>query len=142
MFVQYRYNVKNILKAKGNELKILFKSPIRYAADEENKYGRLPVALNSTRVYIRKAQYSLGWDWGPSFPTSGIWRNVYLEEWSVAKIENVTFSTISINKKTAEVEVNVDINSSEKKEISLEISLAHEDIFYDQSNFTHFIFKK
>lgn len=132
MFVQYRYKVKNILKANGNELKILFKSPIRYAADEENKYGRLPVALNSTRVYIRKAQYSFGWDWGPSFPTSGIWRNVYLEEWSVAKIENVTFSTISINKKTAEAEVNVDINSSDKKEISLEISLANEDIFYDQ----------
>ena len=99
MFVKYRYNVKNILKAKGNELKVLFKSPTRYAADEENKYGKLPVALNSTRVYIRKAQYSFGWDWGPTFPTSGIWRNVYLEEWSDAKIENVTFNTISINKK-------------------------------------------
>ena len=40
MFVKYRYNVKSILKAKGNELKVLFKSPTRYAADEENKYGK------------------------------------------------------------------------------------------------------
>jgi beta-mannosidase len=132
MFVKYRYNVKKILKAKGNELKVLFKSPTRYAADEEKKYGKLPVALNSTRVYIRKAQYSFGWDWGPTFPTSGIWRNVYLEEWADAKIKDVTFNTISLNKKTAEVEVTTYINSSDKKDVSIEISLSNGDTFYEQ----------
>jgi len=132
MFVQYRYNVKNILKAQANELKVLFKSPTRYAADEEKKYGKLPVALNSTRVYIRKAQYSFGWDWGPSFPTSGIWRNVYLEEWSDAKIENVTFNTISINKKTVEVEVSIYVNSSDKKDLALDVSISNGDTFYEQ----------
>lgn len=132
MFVKYRYIVNNILKAEGNELRVLFKSPARFAAEEEEKYGKLPVALNSSRVYIRKAQYSFGWDWGPTFPTSGIWRNVYLEEWSDAKIESVTFSTISIIKKTAEVEVIIDVNSSEKKNISLKVSLTNKDLIYDQ----------
>lgn len=132
MFVKYRYNVKKILKAKSNELKVLFKSPTRFATDEENKYGKLPVALNSTRVYIRKAQYSFGWDWGPTFPTSGIWRNVYLEEWSVARIESLTFNTVSIYKKTAEVEVNIEVNSSGKKDLSIEISLSNGDTFYKQ----------
>ncbi len=132
MFVKYTYNVKNILRAKGNKLKVLFKSPTRFAAEEEKKYGKLPVALNSTRVYIRKAQYSFGWDWGPTFPTSGIWRNVYLEEWSDARIENVTFNTISINKQTVEVEVNVDVNTSEKKNMSLEVSLTNGDVVYDE----------
>ena len=132
MFVQYRYDVKNILKAKGNELKVLLKSPSRYASDEEKKYGKLPVALNSTRVYIRKAQYSFGWDWGPTFPTSGIWRNVYLEEWSDAKIENVTFNTISINKKTAEVKVSIYVNSSDKKDLALDVSISNGDTFYEQ----------
>jgi len=132
MFVKYRYNVKNILKAKGNELKVLFKSPTRYTADEEKKYGKLPVALNSTRVYIRKAQYSFGWDWGPTFPTSGIWRNVYLEEWAEARIDNITFNTISINKKTAEVEVSIKVNSSGKKDLSIELSLSICDSYYEQ----------
>ncbi len=132
MFVKYRYNVKNILKAKGNELKVLFKSPTRFAEEEEKKYGKLPVALNSTRVYIRKAQYSFGWDWGPSFPTSGIWRTVYLEEWSDAKIENVTFNTISINKKNAEIEVNIDVNNADKNVISIDVSLSNDDRFYEQ----------
>jgi beta-mannosidase len=133
MFVKYRYNVKSILKAKGNELKVLFKSPTRYAADEENKYGKLPVALNSSRVYIRKTQYSFGWDWGPTFPTSGIWRNVYLEEWSDAKIENVTFKTIRINKKTAEVEVSIYVNSSDKEDLSIMVSLSNHDTFNEQN---------
>jgi beta-mannosidase len=132
MFVKYRYNVKSILKTKGNELKVLFKSPTRYAADEENKYGKLPVALNSSRVYIRKAQYSFGWDWGPSFPTSGIWCNVYSEEWADAKIENVTFKTISFNKKTAEVEVNIYVNSSDKKDLALDVSISNGNTFYKQ----------
>ena len=132
MFVKYRYNVKNILKAKANELKVLFKSPTRYAADEEKKYGKLPVALNSTRVYIRKAQYSFGWDWGPTFPTSGIWRNVYLEEWSDAKIENVTFNTISINKKNAEFEVSIYVNSSDKKDLALDVFISNGNTFYKQ----------
>ena len=132
MFVKYRYNVKNILKVKGNELKVLLKSPTRFAADEEKKYGKLPVALNSTRVYIRKAQYSFGWDWGPTFPTSGIWRNVYLEEWSDAKIDSLTFNTISIYKKAAEVEVNIKVNSSGKKDLSIELSLSNGGSFYER----------
>jgi beta-mannosidase len=132
MFVKYRYNVKNILRVKENELKVLLKSPTRFAADEENKYGKLPVALNSTRVYIRKAQYSFGWDWGPTFPTSGIWRNVYLEEWSDARIESLSLNTLSINKKTAEVEVNINLSCLDKKDVSIEISLSNDDTFYEQ----------
>jgi beta-mannosidase len=132
MFVKYRYNVKNILQAKGNELKVLIKSPTRFAEKEEKKFGKLPVALNSNRVYIRKAQYSFGWDWGPTFPTSGIWRNVYLEEWSDAKIEKVTFNTISVNKKTAEVGVSIKVNISGKKDLSIELSLSIGDSFHQQ----------
>lgn len=132
MFVKYRYNVKNILKVTGNELKVLLKSPVKYAEDEEKKYGKLPVALNSTRVYIRKAQYSFGWDWGPTFTTSSIWRNVYLEEWSDAKIENVTFNTISINKKTAEVEVDIGVKGANKDNLLMMILLSDGDNKFEQ----------
>ena len=30
MFIQYKYNVKNILKVTGNKLKVLLKSPAKY----------------------------------------------------------------------------------------------------------------
>jgi beta-mannosidase len=133
MFIAYIYNVKYILKPTDNTLKVLIKSPVKYATQQERKYGKLPVALNSNRVYIRKAQYSFGWDWGPSFPTSGIWRKVYLQQWTNIKIESITFNTISINKKNAEVEVNVGTKFLDNNNFSLKVSLSNEDIHYEQS---------
>jgi len=133
MFLTYTYNVKNILRPADNKLKIIIKSPIRYASQQEKKYGKLHVALNSSRVYIRKAQYSFGWDWGPSFPTSGIWRIVYLREWSNAKIDSLVFNTKKIGKNYAEVEVIASINTLATKGISLVISLSNGDSVFEQN---------
>ena len=127
MYLSYRYNVKDILRSVNNTLKIIIKSPICYASKQEKKYCKLPVALNSTRVYIRKAQYSFGWDWGPSFPTSGIWRGVYIEEWSDVKIESLVFNTKIIDKYFAEVEVIVSTNSIASKGNSIIVSLSNGD---------------
>jgi beta-mannosidase len=131
MFLTYKYNVKNILRPTKNILKVILKSPVKYASQQENKYGKLPVALNSTRVYIRKAQYSFGWDWGPSFPTSGIWRRVYIEEWSDVKINSLVFNTKKLGKNYAEVEVSASINAVTDKIISLVISLSDGNKTYE-----------
>ena len=40
-------------------------------------------------MLARKAGYHYGWDWGPRLVTSGIWRNVYLESWSKARITDI-----------------------------------------------------
>jgi len=91
MFLSYKIDVEKYLRQGKNELKIYLHSPVNYSINEESKYGKLPVALNSYRVYLRKAQYSFGWDWGPTFPTSGIWKNIFLEKKREAEIENVLF---------------------------------------------------
>lgn len=124
MFLKYEYDVTNILKETNNELKIYFESPVNYSMEEEKKYGRLPVALNSHRVYIRKAQYSFGWDWGPAFPTIGIWRNVYLEKVNKASIENFCFDTIGINNESADVEIRFDVKSTFSEKLKAEINLS------------------
>ena len=132
MFLSYQYDVKKILKVSNNLLKVIFKSPVKYASKQEEKYGKLPVALNSSRVYIRKAQYSFGWDWGPSFPTSGIWRNVYLEEYAGSRIENVTFHTTNLNDVLAEVEVVTEITDNQSNNLSLQIILSDGQNIYEQ----------
>ena len=124
MFLTYPYNVTNILKPTDNTLKVILKSPVRYALQQEKKYGKLPVALNSSRVYIRKAQYSFGWDWGPSFPTSGIWRKVYLQERPSVKIVSLIFNTKKISKNFAEVEVGTSFNFMVPNNIWLSVSLS------------------
>ncbi|MCJ7554495.1 MAG: hypothetical protein MUO34_11495, partial [Ignavibacteriaceae bacterium] len=133
MFLTFTYNVKNILRATDNTLQVIIKSPVRYASQQEKKYDKLPVALNSTKAYIRKAQYSFGWDWGPSFPTSGIWRKVYLQEWSDAKIDSLVFNTKKLGKNYAEVEALTSINTITTKGISLFISLSNGSSSYKEN---------
>ena len=97
-----------------------------YSRDEEERLGKLKVALTSNRVYIRKAQYSFGWDWGPILTTSGIWKDVRLEEVPEIEITNVIFNTISMN----EVEANVEVKPIIIKETGIEYSIAV-SLFYD-----------
>ncbi|MGE5680734.1 MAG: glycoside hydrolase family 2 protein, partial [Bacillota bacterium] len=123
MFRSYRFDITSKLKAKGNSLEVLFTSPVKYARRLEEKHGRLPVALRSERVYIRKAQYSFGWDWGPCFITSGIWRSVYLMQRTDTSIEKISFETIQASGNEAVSKVVIGLNQKPSKGCKLKVSL-------------------
>lgn len=110
MFIKHTVDISKLLRNGKNSLKIIFYSPVNYAMQKEAKYGKLDVALNSSRVYIRKAQYSFGWDWGPIFPTSGIWKNIFIEEKSNIKIINTTFQTIENKNNIAVVRIGFEFD--------------------------------
>jgi len=133
MFRTYEFEISKLLKTKNNLLEVKFYSPTKYAEEQEKKYGKLPVALNSERVYLRKAQYSFGWDWGPGFPTMGLWKPVYLGQRSKAYIQNVSFNTIALKDYAAEVEVDVSIVGSDLEEIGVEVGLE-----LDEQNYREF----
>ncbi|MFX1445026.1 MAG: glycoside hydrolase family 2 protein, partial [Promethearchaeota archaeon] len=80
MFVIYDFEVKGKLRDTHNTLKIIFKSPTRIASEMVEKY-KIELKTTHTNLglpYIRKAQYSFGWDWGPILPDIGIWKSVEL----------------------------------------------------------------
>ena len=81
------------LKAKGNELRVVFRSPIVEDLAKVTASGYELPAVNDqgekTSVYTRKAPYSFGWDWGPRFVTCGVWKPVRLEAWDDARIVDV-----------------------------------------------------
>ena len=131
MFLKYRLSISDKLKDE-NELIIVFRSPVQYALELENKYGRLRKDLNPYRSYIRKAQYSFGWDWGPSFPTSGLWKPVYLERYKEVKIDTVKFNTLSIADNKANVEVTSLIKQNTEKNIEVKASLKFGDRLYEK----------
>ena len=86
----WEFSIKEQAKLTGNELKILFHSPIKYIKEANEKD---PI-LGSTDAmagfpYIRKAHCMFGWDWGPRLPDAGIWRDVELIGFSDARIDNV-----------------------------------------------------
>ena len=88
MFVQYRWDVKDLLSLAKNEIVFDFDSPVKYAEEHEAQYalgGAQPKNLLGG-PYVRKAPSHYGWDWGPILPPVGIWKDLRLEGFSSARI--------------------------------------------------------
>ena len=128
MFIRYEFNVDQALNSGMNILELRFDSPLETALKNEEKYGRLSPAKDSFRVHIRKAQYSFGWDWGPSFPTSGIWRPVYLTEVKKAVIRSVRFSTEKLTARKARVKIGFTAGVNVKEPVKAAITLTRENV--------------
>ncbi|MBC8078078.1 MAG: glycoside hydrolase family 2 protein, partial [Chloroflexales bacterium] len=83
MFVPLRVNARARLQPTGNELRILFESALRQGKARESEHGaRALWNGDASRLYVRKAQYHYGWDWGPCLLTAGPWRPVRLEAYA------------------------------------------------------------
>lgn len=78
MFRQWRVDVKKYLNPGTNKLVVVFLSA-QNAVDLLAKKDLPFVIPDNPRLYVRKAQYHFGWDWGPKFTTCGIWKEVRLE---------------------------------------------------------------
>jgi beta-mannosidase len=84
MFVPLRVDVRALLRPADNELRVLFRSALREGKVREGEHGaRALWNGDSSRLYVRKAQYHYGWDWGPCLLTAGPWRPVRLEAYAV-----------------------------------------------------------
>ena len=93
MFVPRRVDVRGLLKAGTNELVLRFDPPLARARETEAAHGKRQLWNgDSARLYIRKAQYHFGWDWGPCLLTSGPWKAIHRHAWE-ARIEDVVCTT-------------------------------------------------
>ena len=85
MFRGWTVNIKPFIKRKNNELLIKFSSA-QNKVDSIAK-SKLPLVLpDNNRVYVRKAQFQFGWDWGPKFVGCGIWKTIKLDGWNGVRI--------------------------------------------------------
>ena len=120
MFRKWNISAKSHLKIGTNHLKVVFHSAVQKGKEESKKLSyTLP---EKERVFVRKAQYQFGWDWGPRFVTAGIWKKVQLKFWNSAKIENIKYSQIQLNDKKAILEFTTEIYVSKVKTIQLKIN--------------------
>lgn len=90
MFRQYRWDVKDLLVAQSNELRINFASSVKYIAEQESTRS-LPAPTHSLPggPHLRKAPCQFGWDWGPKLPPAGIWKDIRLEAYTSARLSDV-----------------------------------------------------
>ena len=116
MFRIWRVEAKPWFKTGANQILIVFPSPItaaEKAAATDPWRARTGV---EAKTYVRKAAYEYGWDWGPTFVTSGIWRPVRIEAWDEARISDLHIRqrdvTAAVAHLTGEVEVTASADAN------------------------------
>lgn len=133
MFRTWRADVKELLHNGSNHLHIRFRSPVKEDLPklEQLGYG-LPSANDQSEagglgdskisVFARKAPYHYGWDWGPRFVTSGIWRPVRLEAWSGWRMRDVFIQQQQVTEQEAQLCAVVEIEAEQAGEAKLRLS--------------------
>ncbi len=122
MFRTWRVDVAGKLVPGANSLSIYFRSPITVGREKIAALGYgLPATNDQSQVggmgdekvamFTRKAQYHYGWDWGPRFVTSGIWRPVTLNAWRHARLRDVQVVQKALSPRRAELELVAEIDA-------------------------------
>ncbi|MHA1871414.1 MAG: glycosyl hydrolase 2 galactose-binding domain-containing protein, partial [Promethearchaeota archaeon] len=79
MFMEWKWEIKDLINGEINILEVRIKSPTNYAMYLKDKkrlgFAKSPYALPNV-AHLRKAQYSFGWDWGAQLPDIGLWQDV------------------------------------------------------------------
>ncbi len=105
MFVNYDYDVKPYIE-KNNTLRVEFLPPLEQIGNL-NQITQYP---GGPQVYVRKAPFMFGWDWGPRYATMGIWQDVYLEFVENAKISDIYIQQSKINTDSANLNFQIKLN--------------------------------
>jgi beta-mannosidase len=120
MFRIWKISVKNNLIEGENNIEIKFKSAVVRGKEEAKKLTyTLP---GDEKVFTRKAPYQFGWDWGPRLITAGIWKDVHLNFYNDAIIENVSYNQLELNDQKAVLEFTTNIKSHKATTIQLKIN--------------------
>ncbi|HBK45459.1 MAG TPA: beta-mannosidase [Xanthomonadaceae bacterium] len=112
----WRARVDGRLRARGNELRVVLRSPIRtllpqvqamphkIAGNYPSPYGDEPKDA-MVGNFVRKPAYHFGWDWGPRYVTAGIWRAVHLQGWDDTRITDLAVRTDALDERHAALSV-------------------------------------
>ncbi|TKR33220.1 glycoside hydrolase family 2 protein [Luteimonas gilva] len=134
----WRIPVQGKLKARGNELRVVFDSPIRrllpqvqamphkLAGNYPSPYGDEPKDA-MTANFARKPGYHYGWDWGPRYVTAGLWRPVRLESWEGLRIADFHIRQHKVGADAAELTAELEIESEQAAVTAIRIAYANPD---------------
>lgn len=156
MFRSWEVDVEGIIQKGDNNLRIYFHSPTNKTEPFFNSLGyTIPVSSNDqadkkVSIFTRKAPYHFGWDWGPRFVTSGIWRPIELRAWDTAILKEVMLEQKSLSENNAtllasielevtrpllgELEILVDGESIKKSMVDLKLGIQHTNLSFSIAN--------
>lgn len=89
----WKFQAKKLLHPGKNEIQIVFRSVLRFIEDypyeAHKKINYIPCGSMKGNQLLRKAHSMFGWDWGPQTIDAGIFRDIYLQVYSHARIEDI-----------------------------------------------------
>lgn len=89
----WKFQAKKLLPPGKNEIQIVFRSVLRFIEDypyeAHKKINYIPCGSMKGNQLLRKAHSMFGWDWGPQTIDAGIFRDIYLQGYSHARIEDI-----------------------------------------------------
>lgn len=133
MFRAWSVDIGEFIVPGENTLRVRFRSPIAEDLPKLEKLGYPLPATNDqselgglgdrkVSVFARKAPYHYGWDWGPRFVTSGIWREVRLNGWSGPRLTDLFIRQDKVTAEEAKLTAVVEIESAAAWQGTLEVA--------------------
>jgi beta-mannosidase len=111
-FRVWRVAAKSHLHVGKNLLRVVFPSPINAAAEVAASDFFRVHSKTAEKTYIRKPAYEYGWDWGPRFVTSGIWKPVRIEAWDKVRIADFAIRQRDVCREVAHLDAEVEIEAA------------------------------
>ncbi|XP_072754584.1 beta-mannosidase-like isoform X2 [Anoplolepis gracilipes] len=135
MFLRYIFDATDYIKEGQNLLQVTFRSAVKVAEDlynEQKKNYIVPPVCVPTEYngqchvnHIRKMQASFSWDWGPAFPSVGIWRDVELVPVNDLLINDVTTDIRREDRRTWNILVTIFLETTQSKKENLTTISCH-----------------
>lgn len=122
MFLSYTKDVKKFARA-NNTLRVVF-HPASELIEKNKMLSPIKNYPGGDRVFIRKAQYQFGWDWGPRLVTCGIWKPVRIIGWSDFRIYDERYQFDYIENGLAYITVEFTLESDKAGEFNFTIDQA------------------
>jgi beta-mannosidase len=124
MFVPQRLAVGELLREGANQITILFESALLRGQALAAEHGPRRVWNGDpSRVYVRKAQYHYGWDWGPCLLDAGIWQAVRLELGTARIADLHCPAELAADLATATLPIRAAIEASDSADLHLDLAL-------------------
>lgn len=120
MFRKWTIPVRQSLKNGENILQVKFRSAVNVGKELAQK---VPFTMpESPRSFVRKAQYQFGWDWGPRLVTAGIWKDVKLNFWNIARLDHIKIEQKILTKQKADLNIHAEIFATEEGKYTFSIN--------------------
>ncbi|ESQ91501.1 beta-mannosidase [Asticcacaulis sp. AC460] len=135
MFREWTVDIKPHARPGANSLRVYFHSPIAKGLAALDAFGFAVPSPNDQSetgglgdkkvgLFTRKAGYHYGWDWGPRFVTSGIWRPVTVRAWSTARIDDLRIVQDSLTPDAAQLTAVFEVTATRETTAVLDVSSA------------------